>query len=257
MSTDLIQVRTDGPVGHVLLNRPQKLNALNQEMLAEMVGALTAFERDPTVRAVVLSGGPRAFAAGADIGTLGAATPLELYRSGFSDFWDTAAAFSKPLVAAVEGYALGGGLELALGCDIIVASETAVFGLPETGIGTIPGAGGTQRLVRTVGKSLAMEMLLSGRRISAAEALAAGLASTLVPPGQASEAASALAARIARASPVASVFAKEAVLAALEMPLSAGIRHERVLSSLIAASEDHHEGMRAFAEKRTPDFPGR
>lgn len=254
-----IFVRTDqqGAVGLVMLDRPTKYNALNRAMLDQLVEALRRFEETPTIRAIVLSGHPKAFAAGADIGALADADAITLFTSGFSESWDAVAAIKTPLIAAVSGYALGGGLELALLCDIIVADHSAIFGLPEAGIGTIPGAGGTQRLIRTVGKSIAMEMLLSGRQINGEEALRIGLISSLVDIGAVETHARTIADRIARAAPLAVGLAKSAALESFEMPLSAGIRYERSLSSLLAASADRHEGIRAFATKTQPDFQGR
>lgn len=256
MSAGTVRILRHGPVGQLVLNRAAKRNALDRPMLEALVTALRGFDADPAIRAVVISGDARAFAAGADIGDLASAGVIELYQSGFSELWDAVALIQKPLVAAVAGYVLGGGLELALICDIVVCEEGAVFGLPETGIGTLPGAGGTQRLVRAVGKSMAMEMILAGRRLDAAEALSFGIASTLAARGEADAAALAMAARIATASPTALGVAKQAVLQSFETPLSAGIRYERTLSALMAASADRAEGMRAFAEKRKPDFKG-
>ncbi|GGE04354.1 enoyl-CoA hydratase [Aureimonas endophytica] len=257
MSEATILSRRHGAVAQVVLNRPAKRNALDWPMLDGLVTTLRGFDVDPDIRAAVISGEPRAFAAGADIGALGEASAMELYRSGFSEQWDAVAAIETPIVAAVSGYCLGGGLELALICDIVVCERGAVFGLPEAAIGTLPGAGGTQRLVRAVGKSLAMEMILAGRRLDAEEACRFGLASTLVEAGAAEAEALALAGRIAERAPLAARFAKRAVLQSFETPLSAGIAFERALSALMAASEDRAEGMRAFAEKRTPRFTGR
>ena len=179
MSDPTVLSRRDGPVGRVILHRPAKLNALDRTMLEGLVGALRRHDDDPDVRVVILSGTARAFAAGADIGTLGEVGAMELYRSGFSEHWDAVAAIRTPIIAAVSGYVLGGGLELALTCDVVMCERSAVFGFPETAIGTIPGAGGTQRLVHAVGKSMAMEMILAGRRLDADEARAAGLVSTI------------------------------------------------------------------------------
>lgn len=258
MTELLIHTELQGPIALIKLNRPAKRNALNRAMLSQLVQTLRECDADPGVRAIVISGSEQAFAAGADIGALAAANPIELYTSGFSDMWDDVAAIAKPLVAAVSGYALGGGLELALICDIVVADRTAIFGMPEAGIGTIPGAGGTQRLVRAVGKSMAMEMILAGRRLDANEALSFGLVSTVANADQSSEAvALGIAERIAAAAPLAVSMAKSAVLESYETTLAAGIRYERSLSALIAASDDRAEGVRAFAAKERPAFQGK
>jgi enoyl-CoA hydratase len=245
----------DGAIAVVTLNRPQKYNALTAEMLDELLGVLTELDGRPDVRAIVLLGSPKAFSAGADTGTLASASATTLWRSGFSEKWDQVASIETPLIAAVSGYALGGGLELALLCDIIIADSSAVFGLPESHIGIIPGAGGTQRLVRAVGKSLAMDMLLSGRRIDAQEALRAGLVSRVTDSLE--EQALALATQVAKAAPLAAMMIKKAVAASYEMPLSAGVAYERSLSALIADSEDRVAGLAAFKNKQSPEFKGR
>lgn len=252
-----ILCRLEGAVAVVTLNRPQKYNALTADMLDELVSTLKQLDGQPEVRAIVLSGSPKAFSAGADTGTLASASATELWRSGFSEKWDRVGEIEKPLIAAVSGYALGGGLELALLCDIIIADETAQFGLPESHIGIIPGAGGTQRLVRAVGKSLAMEMLLGGRRINAREAIQAGLVSRIVAAEELEQQALALAGQVAKAAPLAAVMIKKAVAASYEMPLSAGVAYERVLSALIADSEDRTAGLEAFKNKQRPEFKGR
>lgn len=252
-----ILCRQDEAVALVTLNRPQKYNALSAGMFDGLLSTLKQLDKQPDVRAIVLLGGPRAFSAGADTGTLAAASAIELWRSGFSEKWDQIATLEKPLIAAVSGYALGGGLELALLCDIIIADSSAQFGLPESHIGIIPGAGGTQRLVRAVGKSLAMEMLLAGRRIDAQEARQAGLISQITEPDELELRALALAKQIAKAAPLAAVMIKKAVTASYEMPLSAGVAYERTLSALIADSEDRASGLAAFSNKQTPTFRGR
>lgn len=258
MTSSLIKTEKLDGFARVILDRPAKRNALNIEMLTGLVDALRDCQADPAVRAIVISGSERGFAAGADIGSLAAASPIELYTSGFSEKWDEVAAITKPLIAAISSYALGGGLELALICDIVVADKTALFGLPETAIGTIPGAGGTQRLVRAVGKSMAMEMVLAGRKLDAEEAKACSLISSIAADGETVEShACTIAERIAQAAPIAVTMAKAAVLESFETPLSAGIRYERSLSALIAASDDRAEGMRAFAAKERPQFKGR
>ncbi|MEN0614452.1 enoyl-CoA hydratase-related protein [Klebsiella indica] len=252
-----ILCRYEEAVAIVTLNRAEKYNALTAGMLDALLSTLKTLDQQPEVRAIVLSGAPRAFSAGADIGTLAAASATTLWRSGFSEKWDQIACIEKPLIAAVSGYVLGGGLELALLCDIIIADDTAKFALPESQIGIIPGAGGTQRLVRAVGKSLAMEMLLTGRRISAEEAHQAGLISQRVNAGESEIHALTVAKQIARAAPLAVQMIKKAVNASYEMPLSAGIAYERALSALIADSDDRAIGMTAFKNKQTPQFTGR
>ncbi|NTH22873.1 enoyl-CoA hydratase [Agrobacterium rhizogenes] len=233
------------------------MNALDRATLDMLVDALRAFDSNSTIRAIVISGAKRAFAAGADIGALASAGPVELYTSGFSDRWDDVAAIRKPIIAAISGYALGGGLELALICDIVVCESSTVLGLPETAIGVMPGAGGTQRLVRSVGKSMAMEIILAGRRLTAEEALRVGIASTIAEEGTSEATALEIASRISTAAPLAISFAKQAVLQSQEMHLAAGIRFERALASVLVASEDRAEGMVAFSERRTARFIGR
>ena len=256
-SADLVLCERDGDIAVVLLNRPQQLNALSDELMDELVSALQELDRDEAIRCIVLGGNERAFAAGADIGELAQASAVELYYARRVERWDAIRNLWTPLVAAVSGYCLGGGCELALACDLIVASETARFGQPETGIGIIPGAGGTQRFTRAVGKALAMDVILSGRTLSAREALDAGLVARVV----AREAWLAEAKRVARViaakGPVATRLAKEAVDRASEAPLSLGLEYERRLLYLAFASADAREGLQAFVEKRTPDFKGR
>ncbi|CAJ0998533.1 2,3-dehydroadipyl-CoA hydratase [Sodalis praecaptivus] len=248
-----IQSRREGAVLHITLNRPEKYNALSVALLDALIAALDEAERDPDIRATVISGTARVFSAGADLGTLAEVSAVALYVSGFSEKWDRLAAMEKPLVAALSGYALGGGLELALLCDVAIADDTVALGLPETHIGIVPVAGGTQRLVKAVGKSLAMEMLLTGRRLSAQEALAAGLVSQITSRDQLLPVCLGVAEKIARAAPL---MVKQAVLASFDMPLSAGIRYERSLSALIASSEDRRIGMQALASKSKPVFKG-
>src|SRR5881397_3102240 len=223
----LVTVEREAPIAVVLLNRPQQLNALSDELMDELVTALEELDADDAVRCIVLGGNERAFAAGADIGELARATAIELFYARRIERWDTIRNLWTPLVAAVSGYCLGGGCELALSCDLIVASDTAAFGQPETSLGIIPGAGGTQRLTRVVGKALAMDMILSGRRLTASEALAAGLVSRVVAREAWLAEAKRVAREIATKGPVASRLAKESVNRAYETTLQAGLEAER------------------------------
>jgi enoyl-CoA hydratase len=252
----LVQVERDGAVAVVLLNRPDRLNALSDELMDELVSTLGELDGDDGVRAIVLGGNERAFAAGADIGELAQASAIDLYYQRRVERWDAIRGLWTPLVAAVSGYCLGGGCELALSCDLIVASETAEFGQPETGLGIIPGAGGTQRLTRAVGKAVAMDVILSGRRLSAQEALQAGLVARVVPADQWLEGAKSVARDIAEKGPVATRLAKESVDRAYETTLAAGLEAERRALYLAFASEDAREGLQAFTEKRKPEFKG-
>ncbi len=236
----------------IRFNRPEVLNALNMKLMEELVDALDALDRDEQVRAVVLTGSEKAFAAGADIKEMADASAVEmLIRDQFAR-WDRIRKFKKPLIAAVSGFALGGGCELAMTCDIIIASETARFGQPEINIGVMPGAGGTQRLTRAVGKYKAMEMVLTGRMITAEEALRWGLVVKVVPAEYYLREARALAAEIAAKPPVAVRLAKEAVLKAMDTTIEGGLEFERKNFYLLVASDDQKEGMKAFAEKRKP-----
>ena len=253
----LVLVERDDPVAVVLLNRPQQLNALSDELMEELVGRLQELDRDHGVRCIVLGGSERAFAAGADIGELASTTAIELYYARRIERWDTIRNLWKPLVAAVSGYCLGGGCELAMSCDLIVASETARFGQPETSLGIIPGAGGTQRLTRAVGKATAMDVILSGRLLSADEALAAGLVARVVAREAWLEEAKRVAHEISAKGPVATRLAKEAVNRAYESTLELGLEYERRALYLSFASEDANEGLTAFTERRKPDFKGR
>ena len=257
MADSLVLVERDGAIAVVLLNRPEQLNALSDELMEELVAALTELDRDESVRAIVLGGSERAFAAGADIGELAQASAIDLYYQRRIERWDAIRGLWTPLIAAVSGYCLGGGCELAMACDLIVASESAQFGQPETGLGIIPGAGGTQRLTRAVGKALAMDVILSGRRLSADEALAAGLVARVVPNEAWLEEAKGLAREIAEKGPVGTRLAKESVDRAYETTLTAGLEAERRALYLAFASEDAKEGLTAFTEKRKPEFKGR
>jgi enoyl-CoA hydratase len=254
---ELVLVEREGLVAVVLLNRPQQLNALSDGLMDELVSALEELDRDDAVRAVVIGGNERAFAAGADIGELAQASAIDLYYQRRVERWDAIRALWTPLVAAVSGFCLGGGCELAMSCDLIVASETAQFGQPETGLGIIPGAGGTQLLTRAVGKALAMDVILSGRRLNAREALAAGLVARVVAKEAWLDEAKRVAHDIAEKGPVATRLAKESVDRAYETTLAAGIEAERRALYLAFASEDAEEGLTAFTEKRKPEFKGR
>jgi enoyl-CoA hydratase len=252
-----ILVERDEPIAVVTLNRPDKLNAISWAVVAELADRLDELDADPAIRCIVLTGaGDRAFAAGADIAEMSDKTAIDMASGGF-DGWDRIRRLKTPLVAAVGGYALGGGHELALHCDMIVASEKAQFGQPEILIGVMPGAGGTQRLARTIGKYRAMELCLTGRRITAQEAHEWGLVNRLVPDGQHLEEAKKLAREVAAQAPVAARFIKEAILAAFETPLEQGLLNEKRLFALLFASEDQKEGMRAFLAKEKPNFQGR
>jgi enoyl-CoA hydratase len=257
MSDELVLVERDERIAVCLLNRPQQLNALSDELMGALVDALDGLDRDDDVRCIVLGGSDRAFAAGADIGQLAQTSSIEMYSQRRVDHWDQIRALRTPLVAAVSGFCLGGGCELALACDLIVASETARFGQPETGLGIIPGAGGTQRLTRAVGKALAMDVILSGRFLSADEALRAGLVARVVAKEAWLEEAKRVARDIAAKGPIANRLAKESVDRAYEGPLTLGVEYERRLLYLAFASEDAKEGLTAFLEKRKPEFKGR
>ncbi len=249
-------VQREGRVGIVQLNRPQALNALNRELMGELVDALQAFDADPSIGCLLIMGSEKAFAAGADIRQMANAGANEMLHSPLIGAWDALARLQTPLIAAVSGWCLGGGCELALACDLIIAAESAIFGQPEVNIGVIPGAGGTQRLVRAVGKSLAMEMILADRRIDAAEALACGLVSRVTPTANLREVALEVATAIAAKAPLAVRAAKQAINHAFESTLAAGLHQERLLFSLLFASDDQKEGMAAFAEKRPPIWKG-
>uniref|UniRef100_A0A4W2CIV4 Enoyl-CoA hydratase, mitochondrial n=1 Tax=Bos indicus x Bos taurus TaxID=30522 RepID=A0A4W2CIV4_BOBOX len=241
-------------VGLIQLNRPKALNALCNGLIVELNQALQAFEEDPAVGAIVLTGGEKVFAAGADIKEMQSFTFQNCYSGGFLSHWDQLTRVKKPVIAAVNGYALGGGCELAMMCDIIYAGEKAQFGQPEILIGTIPGAGGTQRLTRAVGKSLAMEMVLTGDRISAQDAKQAGLVSKIFPVETVVEEAIQCAEKIASNSKIVTAMAKESVNAAFEMTLAEGVKLEKKLFYSTFATEDRKEGMAAFVEKRKANF---
>ena len=255
MAYENIRVETHGRVGLIRLDRPKHLNALNDALMDELGEALAGFDGDEAIGAIVLAGSDRAFAAGADIGAMKDWGYMDVYRSGYiSRNWERLKAVRKPVIAAVAGYALGGGCELAMMCDIIIAADSARFGQPEIKLGVIPGAGGTQRLPRAVGKAKAMDMILTGRMMDAQEAECAGLVSRVVAADRLIDEALAAAAQIAEFSLPSVMMAKEAINRAYEMPLAEGILFERRLFHALFGTEDQKEGMAAFIEKRKPDF---
>ncbi len=257
MATTSILTSKEHGCAIVRLNRPDVLNAINIELMTELVGALEGFDADPEVHVMIITGNEKAFAAGADIKEMAGAGAVEmLLRDQFAR-WDRIRKIKKPLIAAVSGFALGGGCELAMTCDMIIASESARFGQPEINIGVMPGAGGTQRLTRAVGKCIAMEMILTGKMISAEEALRIGLVNAVVPVETYLDEAKALARDIASRPPVAVRLAKEAVLKAFDTTIEGGLEFERKNFYLLFASEDQKEGMQAFSEKRKPVWKGK
>jgi enoyl-CoA hydratase/carnithine racemase len=253
----MVSAELRGAVGLARLDRPEARNALSPELMEELASICERWDEDPEVRCIVIAGGDDWFAAGADIKAMAQRTLAEMLTAPAARFWPRLAAVRTPLVAAVSGYALGGGCELALACDMIVASEGAEFGQPEILLGIIPGGGGTQRLARVMGKQRAMELVLTGRRIGAPEAKELGIVTSVAPPDGWLDAALELAATVAERPPLAVRLGKQAVLAAEETPLSAGLDHERRLYELAMATEDRVEGMTAFLEKRKPEFRGR
>jgi enoyl-CoA hydratase len=258
MSTfENILVESRGRVGLIVLNRPQAMNALNPQLLTELLQALDAFDADPQIGAMLIAGSQRVFAAGADIKFMAEASSAQMRSNVFVGLFEGLRRIKKPLLAAVSGFALGGGCELAMACDMIVASETARFGQPEITIGVIPGGGGTQRLTRAVGKAIAMEMILNNRTLSASEALQAGLVNRIVPAERFLEEALVLAAEIAARAPLALAAAKQAVMNAYDLSLSDALAAERELFYALFDSLDQKEGMRAFIEKRKPGWQGK
>ena len=252
-----IIVEAEPPVGIIRLNRPKVMNALSFGVLREIVDALEAFDKDDRIKVSILTGNDDAFSAGADIKELSEATPVDLILRNQFALWDRLKKTAKPIIGAVSGYALGGGCELAMCCDMIVASETARFGQPEINIGIMPGAGGTQRLTRTLGKFRAMEIILTGQPITAREAEKHGLVNRVVPVAAYFGEAKKLALQLAQKGPLAVRMAKEAVLKAFDTPLEEGLQFERRNFFLLFSSEDMREGMKAFIEKRPPNFKGR
>ncbi len=257
MSYQHIVVSTEGNIALVTLNRPEVLNALNRATMDELVDALEAFDRDDAVGCVVLTGAGRAFAAGADVKEMAAATPAQMLSGYRFQQWERIRAVTKPLIAAVHGYAFGGGCELAMLCDMIVAAETAQFGQPEINIGLMPGAGGTQRLTRAIGKYRAMELILTGRPISARQAEGWGLVTRVVAAELYLDEAKRLAHEIASKPAVAVRLAKQAILKAHDTHLEGGLDYERKCFYLLFATDDRTEGINAFLEKRQPHFKGR
>jgi enoyl-CoA hydratase len=252
-----ILVERNENVGIVTLNRPKHLNALSTPLVSELADALEEFDRDDAIRCIIITGaGEKAFAAGADIKEMSDKTPIEMAVGSF-DNWARIRRVHTPMIAAISGYALGGGCELALHCDMIVATESARFGQPEIQIGIIPGAGGTQRLARVLGKYRTMEMVLTGAQVSAQELAGLGLVNRVVPQGEHLNEALKLAKTVAAQAPLAARLAKEAVLSAFETSLEEGLNAERKNFFLLFSSEDMREGMKAFIEKRSPQFKGK
>jgi len=256
MANEVITEKRDH-IGIVRLNRPDKLNALNYALMTQVIEALEGCDADPEIRCMLLTGDERAFAAGADITEMSNASMIEMHHRNMFGRWDRIKRIKKPIVAAVSGYALGGGCELMMCCDIIIASESARLGQPEINLGIIPGAGGTQRLTRAVGKAQAMDLMLTGRMITAQEALAMGLVSRVVPTEQYFDEALKVCHEISEKAPIALQIAKEAVAKAFETTLTEGLEFEKKLFYMLFATDDQKEGMKAFVEKRRPVFAGR
>jgi enoyl-CoA hydratase len=254
--TNILVTKHDG-YAIVQFNRPEVLNAINIKLMEELVDALETLDKDNEVRAIIITGNEKAFAAGADIKEMADATAVEMLMRDQFARWDRIRKIKKPLIAAVSGFALGGGCELSMTCDIIIASETAKFGQPEINIGVMPGAGGTQRLTRAVGKYKAMEMVLTGKMVSADEAMQWGLVNKVVPVEYYLEEAKTLAKEIASKPPLAVRLAKEAVLKAFDTTIEGGLEFERKNFYLLFASDDQKEGMKAFVEKRKPEWKGK
>ncbi|MFD3269950.1 enoyl-CoA hydratase-related protein [Paenibacillus dendritiformis] len=252
-----VTMSSDGAVGVLALNRPDVLNALNRELMQELVAEMERMDRDDAVKAIVITGNDQAFAAGADIKEMADESAVSLLLKRQFDVWDRIGGIAKPIIAAVSGHVLGGGCELMMSCDLVVASDTARFGQPEIRLGVMPGAGGTQRMTRAVGLRKAMELLLTGDTMPAEEALRCGLINKVAPVELYLEEALKLARRIAAQPPLAVRLIKQAVRKAQDLPLAEGLDYERQCFHLLFASEDQKEGMRAFQEKRNPQFKGR
>jgi enoyl-CoA hydratase len=257
MSYQNVVVESKGRVGIIRLNRPQALNALNRELMGELAQAIDAYEADDAIGCLLITGSDKAFAAGADIKEMADKTFIEVFLGNFAGSWDRAAHARKPIVAAVAGFALGGGCELAMHCDIIIAADTAKFGQPEIKLGVIPGIGGTQRLTRAVGKAKAMDLILTGRMMDAAEAEKSGLVARVVPAASLMEEAMKVADTIATMSLPAVLAGKEAINRAFEGALAEGVLFERRVFHALFATEDQKEGMKAFVEKRKPAWKNR
>jgi enoyl-CoA hydratase len=257
MSYSMIDAEIRDRVGLIHLNQPEALNALSSKLMSELIDALIAYDSNPDVGAMVITGSEKVFAVGADIKEMAEASSVEMLERDYISLWDRVQDVKKPVIAAVSGWCLGGGNELAMICDIVVASESAKFGQPEINLGVIPGAGGTQRLTRAVGKSIAMEMVLNNRTISAEEAYRFGLVSRVVPVESYLDDAVQLAAEIASRAPVAIRLGKEAVNHAFESFISEGVADERRAFYFLFSTEDQKEGMQAFIEKRKPEWKGK
>lgn len=252
-----IVVNTDGEIGFITLNRPEVLNALNRTMVTEIVTAMEEFDRNDNIKVIVLSGSGRAFAAGADINEMADDDPIRLELLNQFHFWDRMGAIKKPVIGAVHGFTLGGGFELALCCDLLFAAENANFGFPEISLGVMPGAGGTQRLTKLMGKTKALEWLWLGEPMSAKEALQYGVVNRLVAPEVLMEETTRFARKLAKKAPLSLRLIKESVLKAVDVPLLEGMQFERKNFYLLFASRDQKEGMNAFIEKRQANFEGR
>jgi enoyl-CoA hydratase len=249
--------RYETSVGIIKLNRPNALNALSGALMKELLSAMSEFEQDQNIRCIILTGGEKIFSAGADIKEMTIMGSIDALKAGNLDYFDQIQKITKPIIAAIRGYCLGGGLELAMACDILIAGENAKLGQPEINIGVMPGAGGTQRLTRAIGKYKAMDLILSGRPISSKEGFDFGLLSRVVPDESVMIEAKRLALEISGKSPLATALAKDCVVKSFEMTLSEGLEFERKNFYILLGSEDKQEGMRAFAEKRKPSFKGR
>jgi len=254
---EMIETTVKGQIGLIELNRPKVLNALNRQMVSEVLSAMEAYDEDASIRVIVLAGKGRAFAAGADIDEMMDADAISMETLNQFTDWDRLAWIKKPVIGAVHGFALGGAFELALCCDMLFAAENAEFGFPEVNLGVMPGAGGTQRLTKLVGKTKAMEWILSGKRISAKEALHHGIINSTFAEEVLMEETLKFADTIAKQAPVAVRLIKESVLKAVDYPLYEGMQYERKNFYILFATEDQKEGMRAFKEKRKPDFKGK
>lgn len=257
MAYEFILIHRQEPIAVVQINRPQQLNALNSRVMQEITDALAELDDDPAIRCLIVTGNERAFGAGADIKDMASATAVEMLERNWIAYWDRIKKITKPVIAAVSGFAFGGGCELAMACDLIVASESAQFAQPEINLGVIPGAGGTQRLTRAVGKSKAMEMVLTGKPMTAREAEVRGLVARVLPTEVYLDEAKNLALEIASKAPIAARLAKEAVNKAFESSLSDGMDYERKLFYFLFGTIDGHEGLTAFVEKRKPEWKGK